>query len=164
MKKAFVKHFLLLLYVELVFHFACFHSIDLVSIVFISISSAFVSGFITSMLSLIKKDKTRKIITRIMMGMIVVLYVAELVYFSIYESFFSFNGVQFAGALVGGYDKVISTLFHNMLYVLLLIVPVIIFVIKMPKYHRNNLDSTLILYDCMFFLLICICTSSRKRG
>lgn len=151
MKKAFLKYFLLLLYIEIILHISCFHAIDFSSIIFISISSVFVSGFITSMISLIKKEKVRKIFSRLIVGFIVLIYIAEMVYFSIYESFFSFNGIQFAGAIVGGYDKVISTLFHNILYVLLLMIPTIIFMIKIPKNYRNNSDSTMIL----LFMIVC---------
>ena len=153
MKKAFIGNIAFILYMEFVLHIACFHKIDLSSALFIVFSSVIVSGILTIASSFIKKEKIRKIVTRVLCGLFVILYGAELVYFSIYESFFSFNGVQFMGALVGGYDKVLSTIFHNIFYILLFIVPAILFMIKLPKVNRNKYDAALIL------LFMVVCTS-----
>ncbi len=151
MKKTFVRYFLFLLYIEFVLHIACFHSIELSSTMFILFTSVVVSGLLTIIASLVKKEKARKIVIRVFIGFIVLLYGAELVYFSIYESFFSFNGIQFAGALVGGYDKVLSTIFHNIFYILLFVAPAIWFMIITPEINKNKYELAVIL----LFMTVC---------
>ena len=153
MKKSFVGYFVFLLYIEMVLHIACFHSIDFSSTLFILFASIIAGGFLTLVSSLIKNEKIRKIVMRSICSILVFVYGAELVYYSIYESFFSFNGVQFAGALVGGYDKVLLTIFHNIFYMVLFIVPAVLFMIKLPKINRNKFDTGLIL------LFMFVCTS-----
>ena len=145
MKKSFVQYFAFFLYLELIFHIACFHSLDFSSVLFLFFTSLIMGGVSTILSSLIPNEKIRKIVMRVSCFLLTILYSAELVYYRIYESFFSFNGVQFAGALVGGYDKVLSTIFHNLFFILLFLVPTIVFIIRLPKVNRNKLDFAIIL-------------------
>lgn len=151
MRKAFIKYILFIFLMEMILHIACFHTFPFSSILFLFFSSVVGGGFLTILSSIIQNEKIRKIVVRILLGIIVFFFGAELVYFSIYESFFSFNGVQFAGAIVGGYDKVLSTIFHNILSILFFLVPAIWLMIKVPTIQRNRFDFIVIL----LFMIVC---------
>ena len=133
MQKTFFRYIAFLLYIETIFHMACFKNISISGLLFAFFIIILFSGIFTIISSLTKKEKINTNIMRIILIMTVIVYSAELVYFSIYESFFSFNGIQFAGALKDGYDKVLLTIFQNIIFISLMIAPTIFFVIKAPK-------------------------------
>lgn len=153
MRRTFKNYVLYLLYIEMIFHIACFKSFHFSTMIFILFVSIIISGILTIVSSLFKQDKINTIIMRIICGIIAVFFSAELVYYSIYESFFSFNGIQFAGALKDGYDKILLTIFQNIVYILLFTVPTIIFMIKMPKVKRITKFDSLII---VLFMLVSI--------
>lgn len=150
MKKTFILYILFLLYLEIVFHIACFREIDFYSIVILFFVTIVVSGILSFVTSLFKNEKINTIVMRTICLILSILFIAELIYFSIYESFFSFSGIKFAGALKDGYDKILLTIFQNILYVILFLGPTIIFMVKMPKPKKMNFSS------CVIVLCFCI--------
>ena len=90
MQKTFFRYIAFLLVIEVIFHIACFKNISLSGLLFTFFVTIIFSG-------LTKKEKINTNIMRVIFILTVIIYSAELVYFSIYESFFSFNGIQFAG-------------------------------------------------------------------
>ena len=151
MRRTFIEYILFLIYVEILFHLACFKSLSLSSTIFILFVSIIIAGFLTIISSISKKEKINTIIMRVFLCVIALAFSAELVYFSIYESFFSFNGIQFVGALKDGYDKVLLTIFQNIICIGLLIGPTIYFVIKMPKVAKYNRSDLVII---ILFMII----------
>ena len=151
MRKTFIRYFLFLLYIEMIFHIACFKELNLFSTFLIFFVSISISGFLSFITSLFKNEKMNRNIMRVICLLLSIIFVAEIVYFKIYESFFSFNGIQFAGALKDGYDKILLTIFQNIIPILFLLVPVIIFIIKMPKVERITKSDTVIV---SLFMLI----------
>ena len=145
MQKTFFQNLFFLLYIEIIFHIACFKEASILRLFTILFTSIIFAGIITILTSLFKKEKINTWITRILMGFIAFITSAELVYFHIYESFFSFNGVQFLGVLKDGYDKILLTIFQNGLFISLLVIPTIIWMIKMPKVMRINKESCLLI-------------------
>ncbi len=152
MRKTFIMYILFLLYMEIVFHIACFKSFSLSSTLFIFFVSIIIAWPLTIVSSLFKNEKVNTIIMRAICGMTVLIFSAELVYYSIYESFFSFNGIQFAGVLKDGYDKILLTIFQNTLYILLFVIPTVVFLIKIPKVKKINHYDTLLL---SMFMIVC---------
>ena len=152
MKNAFTKYFIYILFLEIIFHFACFKGVDLLSSLFITLVAVIVSVLLTTISSLIKHKLINRIVMRTLIIVITLLFSAELVYYCIYESFFSFGAFHFAGALVGGYDKIFKTIFHNIIYILLFIAPTVYFVIKIPT-------ADFVKSECgIFSLLMVLCT------
>ena len=151
MRRTFIEYILFLIYVEILFHLACFKSLSLSSTIFILFVSIIIAGFLTIISSISKREKINTIIMRVFLCVIALAFSAELVYFSIYESFFSFNGIQFVGALKDGYDKVLLTIFQNIICIGLLIGPTIYFVIKMPKVAKYNRSDLVII---ILFMII----------
>jgi len=136
MHRTFFKFLFFLLYIELLFHIACFKEVSITNIILLLLITIIISTIITIITSISKNEKVNAIIARIFIGLISIIFCAELVYFSIYESFFSFNGVQFAGALKDGYDKILLTIFQNIIYIVLTIGPAIFLIIKTSKIER----------------------------
>ena len=151
MRRTFIEYIVFLIYVEVLFHLACFKSLSLSSTIFILFVSIIIAGFLTIISSISKREKINTIIMRVFLCVIALAFSAELVYFSIYESFFSFNGIQFVGALKDGYDKVLLTIFQNIICIGLLIGPTIYFVIKMPKVAKYNRSDLVII---ILFMII----------
>ena len=145
MQKTFFRYIAFLLFIETIFHIACFKNISISGLLFTFFITIIFSGIFTIISSLTKNEKINTNIMRIIFIITVIIYSAELVYFTIYESFFSFNGIQFAGALKDGYDKVLLTIFQNIFYILLMLIPTIIILIKMPKVSKiSKLDLSVI--------------------
>ena len=134
MQKTFFRYIAFLLFIE-----------TISGLLFTFFITIIFSGIFTIISSLTKNEKINTNIMRIIFIITVIIYSAELVYFTIYESFFSFNGIQFAGALKDGYDKVLLTIFQNIFYILLMLIPTIIILIKMPKVSKiSKLDLSVI--------------------
>ena len=131
-------HLLFLLYLEFVFHIACFKGITISNGIILLFTTIIFAGLFSIMTSLSKNEKLNKNIVRVFCGVIAILFSAELVYYQIYESFFNISGVQFVGALKDGYDKVLLTIFQNIIPIGLMITPTIFYIIKMPKIQKIN--------------------------
>ena len=147
MIKTFFKYFLFYLFLEIVLHIGCFNSLSIVNLIMIFMFTMFYSIILTFIISCIKSDKLKKVLFISINIFFVILYGAELVYFKIYESFFSFNGLVFITALKDGYDKVLLTMFQNFIYILLFIGPVAIYLIKGGKKFEfiNKKESLLLI-------------------
>lgn len=133
MKKIFLIYFLFLFYLEIVFHFVCFKGISLINILmlfFLSLSFSIVLSFI---ICLIKSDKKKRVLSYIIFTFLSIIFCAELVYYKIYESFFSINGLFFITAVKDGYDKVFLTIFQNFIPIILFLIPIVILFFKFPK-------------------------------
>lgn len=156
MRGTFIRYVLFLVYIEVIFHIACFKAIEFSSILFVLFTTIIFAGILTFISSLFKNEKINTTIMRIICGVVAFLFCAELVYYSIYESFFSFNGIQFAGALKDGYDKVLRTIFENVGFMLLFIAPTILFIVKMPKVSRiQKMDFAIV----TLFMFVSTCYS-----
>ena len=156
MRGTFIRYVLFLVYIEVIFHIACFKAIEFSSTLFVLFTTIIFAGILTFISSLFKNEKINTTIMRIICGVVAFLFCAELVYYSIYESFFSFNGIQFAGALKDGYDKVLRTIFENVGFMLLFIVPTVLFIIKMPKVSRiQKIDFAIV----TLFMFVSTCYS-----
>ena len=146
MRKTFVYNLLFLLYIEFIFHIACFKEINILSVLLLLFLTIVFSIIITFITSLTKNEKLNNIMMKVMWIIIVIVYLSELIYYQIYESFFSINGLFFISAIKQGYDKVLLTIWQNILIILLLTVPIIISFFKIPKINpRVNILDTLVL-------------------
>lgn len=142
MRRTFLYNFLFLLYIEFIFHYSCFKEFDIINSIFLLFLSIIFGVLLTFMTSLTKKERFNNILMKIIWIFIVITFSAELIYYKIYESFFSLNGLFFLSAIKGGYDKVLQTIWQNIISVLLLFIPIIISIIKLskknPKYDKTD--------------------------
>lgn len=146
MKRTFLYNFIFLLYIEIVFHIACFNEFSVIEGIFLFFVSLIFSILITFLSSITKKERLNNIIMRFLWIFLIIIFIAELVYYQIYESFFSINGLFFASAIKGGFDKVLLTIWHNIIPIILLVIPIILAFIKLPKVNsRFNKNDGLVM-------------------
>ncbi len=151
MEKTFFRFLGYLLFAEVVFHLAYFESLSITLIFFLLFFSIIFSIFFTFCCTLFKHQKINTWIFRVIFIFIAFVFSAELIYCQLYDSIFNFNGIVFAGALKDGYDKVLHTIFQNILYIVLFFVPVILNVIRPVKI--NGIDRIEPLFLLVLLLL-----------
>ena len=145
MRRTFLKYIIFLICIEVIFHFACFKEFDVLSTFLIFFLSIFFAGILSFISSIFKSGKINVIIMRLICITISLTFCAELVYFKIYESFFNFSGIAFAGALKDGYDKILLTVFQNIFYISLMLGCTAFYVIKLSKVEQcNKLDFAIL--------------------
>lgn len=133
MRKTLGTYFIFLFYLEIIFHLVCFKEINIFNIfILFSLSLSF-SVLLTFITSLLKNEKINSIIMKTLCLLISIIFCAQLVYYQIYESFFSINGLFFAVAVKDGYDKVLLTIFQNIITIIFLLLPTILIFLKLPK-------------------------------
>lgn len=129
MKKRFQLYYFFMFYIiflELVAHVACFKSINIGVTVLFSISFGLI---LTLFCSLFKKEKINKIISIVVSILIGILYCAQIIYYKMYESFFSFSAMLMAAQVTEGADQVATVTIHNLLPLVIAFIPVILSII-----------------------------------
>ena len=158
MARNLLKYLSIILFLEIVLHIACFSSINIIQAIMILLYSIMFSILNTFIISIIKPQKLKKAFFVISTILLFIIFTAQLVYFKIYESFFTISGIVFIGALKDGYDKILVTIFQNIFYIILFITPIIIFIVKASKNLGDaNKQESIIL---IFILFLSIAYSS----
>lgn len=147
MKKALGIYLLFLFYLEITLHIICFNKINidnLLILFLISLSSAVIFTLLTTLL---KNERINSIGMKIFCIIVDIIFCAEVIYFKIYESFFSINGLFFMNAVKDGYDKVLLTIIQNIIPITILLIPSIIILLKLPKKidHWNKTEGIVLL-------------------
>ena len=91
MKKTWGIYFIFLFYMELIFHITCFKGIDFLKLLLLFCFSLIFSTVFTFISSFFKNEKLNSIIIKTICPTLVLIFSAELIYFKIYDSFFSMN-------------------------------------------------------------------------
>lgn len=142
MSMVFLYFLCCLFFSELIFHIVCFKALS-ASFVFFSLFFSIIYAVVfTFLICIFRKEKVRLFIFRLLLILVAITFVAELVYYQIYNSVFNFNGIVFAGALKDGYDKILLTVFENLYFILLFFVP-FLFSFKKPikEFNLNRVES-----------------------
>ena len=145
MKKIWVIYFIFLFMIETIFHLACFGNINFSNILLLFLLSLTFSTILTYITTILKNERLNSILMKIYCSIICFIFCAELIYFKIYETFFSINGLFFLSAVKDGYDKVLLTIGQNILVILFFVIFTIIMIIKLPKKISifNKTDATI---------------------
>lgn len=105
-------------------------------------------GVILNILSSIFKPKANKIITYVITIFIVILFGAQVVYYSMYESILSFYSIVNGGQVTEFMDVIFDMILRNWYGILLFMLPIIPLVIlhkkKIIDFERQSLKQTLI--------------------
>ena len=152
MKKTFLFNFVFLIYMELVLHVACFNKIGLFGTFMLLFIAILFSVILTVFSSISKKEKINAFIMYTLWVILIIIFQSELIYYKIYESFFSVNGLFFISAVKGGFNKVLSTIGHNIFTVILLLLPVLLIIFKIPK-NKDHYDKKSALALVSFFIV-----------
>lgn len=105
-------------------------------------------GIVFNILSSIFKPKVNKIITYVITIFIVILFGAQIVYYSMYESILSFYSIVNGGQVTEFMDVIFDMILRNWYGILLFALPIIILVILHKKniinFERQSLKQALI--------------------
>lgn len=113
---------------ELLFKFFVIKSFD-VGILYILVSSLFVSSVLTSIMTLINNKIVNRIISVLIYVLLVILFGAETVYYSFYKTICGVGGLSYGGQVMDFYTSIIEHIIDNSGIILLSIVFLIITII-----------------------------------
>ena len=113
---------------ELLFKFFVIKSFD-VGILYILVSSLFVSSVLTSIMSLINNKIVSRIISVLIYVLLVILFGAETIYYSFYKTICGVGGLSYGGQIMDFYTSIIEHIIDNSGIILLSIVFLIITII-----------------------------------
>lgn len=137
MRRTFCYSFIFLLYLEIILHFACYQNITGPFLILVLLFNVGFSFLMTLLCSAFSNSRINGIIFKALMTLIIIIYIAELIYYKIYGFYFSYKGLLFIGAVKDGFDKVLKTIGENIIFVILFILPLIFIYSK----HTKNLTQ-----------------------
>lgn len=133
-----------IVYEELVFSCLIYKTFpaSIILIILFSIPIAIIFNLISN----IFKPKLNKIITYLITLVIIILFGAQIVYYSIYESILSFYSILNGGQITEFMDVVVSMILKNWYGILLCLLPLIVLIIlhakKVIDFERQNFKAT----------------------
>lgn len=141
-----IYYILFIIYEELVFSCLIFktfpNSIWLIILFSIPIALLF------NLLSSIFKEKINKIITYVITIFIIILFGAQIVYYSMYESILSFYSIVNGGQVTEFMDVIFDMILRNWYGILLFIIPLIVLIVlhkkKILNFEKQNIKDVLI--------------------
>ncbi len=157
MKNIFKRFFLFLislLFLEIVFSLVLYNGFTFDKIINISLYSIIISAFL-SIITGIFNNKTNNVITAIILFIIGFLFAAQLVFYNVFKAFISLSILGLGDQLNSFMSETIAAIIENALYIILMLLPFILFLIfkKKLKLEKNNLKSYLT-YLAIFVLSI----------
>ena len=115
-------------------------------------------AIVLNILSSIFNPKANKIITYVIIIFIVILFGAQIVYYSMYESILSFYSIINGGQVTEFMDVIFDMILRNWYGILLFIIPLIVLIIlhkkKMLDFNKQNLKHTLTKIVAMFVVQV----------
>ena len=141
-----IYYILFIIYEEIVFSGLIYKSFptSIGLIILFSIPIALVLNILSSLF----KPKANKIITYIVVSLIVILFSAQIVYYSMYESILSFYSIVNGGQVTEFMDVIFGMILRNWYGILLFALPIIVLIIlhkkKIIDFEKRNLKDILI--------------------
>ncbi len=141
-----IFYILFIIYEELVFSFLIYKEFP-ISIWLITLFSVPIA-ILLNIFSSVLKAKVNKIITYIITILIIVLFGAQIVYYSMYESILSFYSIMNGGQVTEFMDVIFDMILRNWFGILLFILPLGVFIIlhrkKIIDFEKQSLKINLI--------------------
>jgi len=94
------------------------------------------------------RPQVNKIITHVIVVVTTIIFMAQLVYFEIYHAIFSVGAITLAGQVATFYDQILAVIEDNIIYLLLMLIPMILYFVyhnKFLNYDRKNY------LECLYF-------------
>ena len=161
-------YILFIIYEELVFSCLIYKAFptSLWLIILFSLPIAIALNIVSSLF----KEKTNKIITYILTTFIVILFGAQIVYYSMYESILSFYSIMNGGQVTEFMDVIIDMILRNWYGILLFIIPIVVLIIlhkkKIIDFEKQNLKETLVKIGALIIIqaiaVLCVNFISTK--
>ena len=136
---------IVLLFLELVFNICLFFHLEMENILNIFLFSSCLSCFL-SIITGFFKDKAGRVITSIVLFLLGTLFSIQMVFYNVFKTFFSFSILGLGDQLESFMGETIKAIIENGLYVLILMVPFILYLIFKKKINleRNTLHNHLV--------------------
>ena len=154
--KPFIFWLVCILYLEGVFAFVTFDTYLRESIINIFIHSIIAASFY-SIISFIFKEKANRVINITLLGILGFLFSLQLVFYRIFNSFFSFSLMGLGNQLTSFIGQTIKCILANLPFIILLFIPFILAIIRRKKifFERNRITNYLV-YILMFIIFTII--------
>ena len=107
--------------------------------------SSLIAGGLISLISGLFKGKARKVVTAILLFIAALLFCLMLVYYHIFQSFFMWNTLGFAGDVMSFYREAFVGIKECWLQILLMFLPFILYVIFFRKIDPNMNKKTILI-------------------
>ena len=149
-------YILFIIYEELVFSCLIYKAFptSLWLIILFSLPIAIALNIISSLF----KEKANKIITYILTTFIVILFGAQIVYYSMYESILSFYSIMNGGQVTEFMDVIFDMILRNWYGILLFIIPIVVLIIlhkkKIIDFEKQNLKETLMKIGALIIIQV----------
>lgn len=125
-----------ILFLEIVAHYACFNNFNIGITALFGIAIGIILGIICS---LIKKELINKILAIILSIVVAIIYCAEIVYFKMYESFFSLSAIMMVGQVTEGADQIFTVITHNIGVLSITFIPILILIVSLKFWNFKTL-------------------------
>ena len=149
-------YILFIIYEELVFSCLIYKAFptSLWLIILFSLPIAIALNIVSSLF----KEKANKIITYILTTFIVILFGAQIVYYSMYESILSFYSIMNGGQVTEFMDVIFDMILRNWYGILLFIIPIVVLIIlhkkKIIDFEKQNLKETLMKFGALIIIQV----------
>ncbi len=149
-------YILFIIYEELVFSCLIYKAFptSLWLIILFSLPIAIALNIVSSLF----KEKANKIITYILTTFIVILFGAQIVYYSMYESILSFYSIMNGGQVTEFMDVIFDMILRNWYGILLFIIPIAVLIIlhkkKIIDFEKQNLKETLMKIGALIIIQV----------
>ena len=150
--KRFCLFLISILFLEIVFSFVIFNSFPLDKVINVLLYTIIISGLF-SIISGIFNKKTNNVITSIILFILGLLFSAQLVFYNVFKAYISFSILGLSDQIGGSFlDETITAILDNIIYIIILLIPFILFLIFKKKLNleKNKLK------DYLFYLIMMI--------
>ena len=148
-------NYIYLFILEFVFKFFIFDSLD-INIIYLLAFNFPISIIITFFTNLFKNSKINKFMTIVMWLVFFVVFLAEVIYYSFYQTVFSYKALVYGSQVADYYDSILSHILSNWYIILCMFIPLVLLLIFVRKFEGNkfNFKHTLflLLASCIFAL------------
>ena len=143
--KRFSLFFISIMFLEIVFSLVIFNTFSLDKFINVLLYTIILSAFL-SIISGIFNNKANTVITSIILFILGLLFSAQLVFYNVFKAYISFSILGLSDQIGGTFfGETVKAIIDNILYILILLIPFILFLIikKKLKLERNNLKNYL---------------------
>ena len=119
-----------IIFLEIVFKASTIKEVISLNLFYMILFSITIAIVITLLETLFKKEKINRIITIIITFLVEFIFIAQFIYFKYYEAIFSVYSLFNGGQVLEFVDGIINVILHNLLPIILMLIPVIVPIIK----------------------------------
>ena len=147
--------FVIVLYLELLYHLSIFKSFNLKEIFFITIFSLVFSLFINLITSLFSK-RINKWLYIFLLSFLCIIFIAQFINFQFYENIISIYSFIHGGQVFEFWSAIFGVFTSNIIYMLLFILPIVLLLVFNKKIVVSKLDFKSIIYKLIIFVIVFI--------